>query len=451
MPSNSLWLTQREQVYAPLEGDVSADAVVVGGGITGLTTAYHLTRTGMNVVLLEARELARGTSGHTTAHVTSQHGLVYARLVKQFGRETAAVYARANEDAIGSMEETVGREAIDCGWVRQDSMAFTHSHARLQDIMDETAAAKELGIDADLRKGGDFVIPYLMAVRFRRQAMFHPVKYLHGLAAAITRGGGRIFESSRVQHVVQGRVETHSGSVSAPRVVLATHLPVVNFPGWYFARMVQSRSYVLALSRAEAIEGIWDCIDKNGKSWRMYRDLLIIADSGHRCGTQGRTGHFEKLRSFAARRIPGSLPECQWSAQDGITVDGLPYIGRYSRKTPWLFTASGFAKWGMTQGTAAGIILSALVKGDPDPSLGAFSPQRRVGLPGFAGLVWQNAATLGHLTTGFLRFGPPLCAHMKCRLVWNRDERTWDCPCHGSRFDESGNVLDTPAIHGIRQ
>ncbi|MDP2891556.1 MAG: FAD-dependent oxidoreductase [Bacillota bacterium] len=451
MPSKSLWLEERVQKFNPLRGEQAADVAVVGGGITGLTTAYLLTRAGMNVALVEAREVSSGASGHTTAHITSQHDLVYARWIKRFGMETASLYAKANESAISTIEGIIAEERIECDFTEVDSYAYTNDHARFTDILDEAQAASELGISAELKKDGDFILPYLMAVRFRNQAMFHPVKYLNGLAGAIVRGGGRIFEQSRVLHIREGQLETAEGVLRASKIIIATHLPVVNFPGWYFARVYQSRSYVLALSKAPQIDGMWDCIDKNGKTYRMYKDYLIVCGGGHKCGVQSKSSRYAELKSFCLRRIPGIRVEYSWSAQDGITIDGLPYIGQYSKKTPWLFVATGYAKWGMTQGTVAGSILASLIKKDENPYIDVFSPQRRMGLTAVSGLVSQNAATLAHLTTGFLRFGPPLCAHMKCRLVWNKDEHTWDCPCHGSRFDESGAVLEPPAIHGLKR
>jgi glycine/D-amino acid oxidase-like deaminating enzyme len=450
MPSKSFWLEEsKEQQYETLVGEASADVIIVGGGIAGLTSAYYLTKAGKKVVVVEAKSIGRGATGHTTAHITSQHDLIYAKLTNKFGWDVAKAYAKGNEAAILQIAENVSHEKIDCDFSFTDSYLFTIEEDKVTKIEEEAKIALKLGIKADIRRKDGFILPYLAAVRFKNQAIFHPVKYINGLAKAIVDGGGSIYEESRVLHIDKERVETEKGTVRAPIIVIATHFPVINLPGLYFARIYQHRSYIIALSGAPLVEGMWVSAEDKGKTFRNYHDLLVICGADHKTGTQSDVNHYENLVSFQKKYFPQSLLEYSWSAQDGITMDGLPYIGQYSKKTPGVYVATGFGKWGMTKGTMAGSIISDLITGKQNPYAFAFSPQRKFTWAALGGALSINATTTAHLVGGLFRVSCPTCPHFKCKLKWNKDESSWDCPCHGSRFDQFGHVLESPAIHGI--
>jgi glycine/D-amino acid oxidase-like deaminating enzyme len=449
MPSNSLWLEGHARKYETLRGDAKADVVILGGGIAGLTAAYLLSAAGVGVVVLEARTVVSGTSGHTTAHVTSQHDIVYAKRIKRFGLERARLIAEANESAIRLIAGIVEAEGISCGFLPQDSFIFTEDAKKEREIEDEAEAASKLGIMADVTSKAEFLFPYVAAVRFRNQAMFQPVQYLDGVASAIVRNGGRIYEMSRALHITDNAVQTDDGRVRTGFIVVATHIPVVNFPGWYHSRMYQNRSYVVALDNAPAVSGMWSSNEKDGHTYRMYGDKLLVCGGDNRCGTEKEIDHYDVLRKYTLGRFPSSRPSNFWSAQDAITLDGLPYIGRYSEHTRAMFVATGFGKWGMTQGTLAGSILCDLILDRENPWADVYSPQRKIVPAAVGHAVAMNAATAWHLASHAFKAKCPTCSHFKCKLVWNRDERSWDCPCHGSRFAEDGSVLDTPAIHGI--
>ena len=450
MSSKSLWLEESlGQQYESLVGEASADVIVVGAGIAGLSTAYFLTKAGKKVIVVEANTISRGATGHTTAHITSQHDLIYAKLVSSFGWDVASAYAKANEAAIRQISEIVSAEKIDCDFSFIDSNLFTVDEAKVAKIDEEVKVAKKLGIKADIRRKDGFILPYLAAARFKNQATFHPVKYCNGVAKAIVLGGGTIYEESRVLHIDKERVETEKGTVRAPIIVIATHFPVVNMPGLYFARVYQHRSYITALSGAPLVDGMWSSAKNDGKTFRNYKELLVVCGADHKTGTETDVNHYDILSDFQKKYFSASQVEYSWSAQDGITMDGLPYIGQYSKKMPGVYVATGFGKYGMTKGTLAGSIISDLIMGNQNPYAFAFCPERKLTLSGFGGAISINATTTAHLLGGLFRTSCPTCPHFKCRLKWNRDEKSWDCPCHGSRFDQSGHVLESPAIHGI--
>jgi glycine/D-amino acid oxidase-like deaminating enzyme len=449
MPSNSLWLVGQKQKYEALTSNIKTDVAIVGGGIAGLTTAYLLSNAGVKVTVLEARTIGSGTSGYTTAHITSQHDLIYDKWIKRFGFERAKLIAEANEGAIHLVAGIVSSEDIKCNFTAQDSFVFTEDRKKEKDIEAEAEAASRLGIMADITNKAPFLFPYQAAVRFRNQAMFHPTLYLAALAETVVKNGGNIYEFSRVLEFTNGAVQTANGSVYAKCMVIATHIPIINSPGLYRSMMYQHRSYAVSLENAPLPTGLWVDDVIGGYTYRTYDSKLIISGGGHRCGTEKDIGHYDALMKYILGRFPGARPTNFWSAQDAITLDGLPYIGRYSDKSYNLFVATGFNKWGMTQGTLSGNLLCDLILDKKNPYAEIYSPQRLPVAAAVGNAVTMNLTTAWKFAFGKMKARCPTCSHFKCKLVWNRDERSWDCPCHGSRFAEDGSVLATPAIHGI--
>ncbi len=437
----------------PLPGDMEAPVVVIGAGLAGLLTAYYLKQAGIRAVVLEADRIGGGQTNRTTAKITSQHNLVYDRILRTFGRGMAEHYANANEAAIGEYERLILEKGIDCDFVRCPACLYSRTGA--EPLIREAEAAQSLGIKASFET--DCELPFSVAgvTRFEDQARFHPLKFLAKMAEE-----AEVYEQTKVLKVEDKRVETAEGSVEAEQIVFASHFPFINVPGYYFARMYQERSYVVALEGAERPEGMYLGIDRDGLSFRTCGDLLLLGGGGHRTGENRRNGAgggcgYEALRCRAREIYPGCREAFRWSAQDCMTLDGLPYIGRFSRRKQDWYVATGFGKWGMTTAMVSARILTALISGQDCPEADVFSPQRHFTTQAAKELAVHGAYTVKGLAKHFLPAGKgnviPNCPHMGCRLEWNPEEESYDCPCHGSRFDREGRLLDGPAQTDCRK
>ena len=429
---NSVWAeTARIPAFPPLEGDTRTDVLIVGGGMAGLLCAYLLKRAGVDCLLVEAGRICGGISRNTTAKLTSQHGLCYDKLLKSLGAEKARLYWQANEAALAQYRQ-LGRE-IPCGLETRDAYVYTLDSP--EKLRRELEALERLGIPADLVQ--DLPLPFRTAgaVRFRNQAQFHPLKFAAGIAESLN-----IRERTTALEFAPGTVKTDRGTVRAEAVIMATHFPILNKHGGYFLRLYQHRSYVLALENAQDVNGMYLDEREGGLSFRTYEGRLLLGGGGHRTGKQG--DGWKDLESFVRTHYPEADIVCRWAAQDCMSLDGVPYIGPYSRATPGLYVATGFNKWGMTSSMAAAMVLRDLVQGRENPFAPVFSPARSSLHPQLAVNALASAANL-------LKPTAPRCPHLGCALNWNPEERSWDCPCHGSRFAENGKLLDGPATGGI--
>jgi glycine/D-amino acid oxidase-like deaminating enzyme/nitrite reductase/ring-hydroxylating ferredoxin subunit len=495
MKSASVWIdTGPDQQPLPrLEGHVRADVAVVGGGIVGLTTALLLAEAGVDVVLLEANRLGRGVSGHTTAKVTSQHGLIYARLRSKFGSDGARTYAAANEEGLAWIADRVERDGIACDFRRQPAYLYMEQQSGREKLEREAEAAVEAGLPAALLESVPLPYPVAGAVRFDDQAELHATRYLLGLAERIGGAGGRMFEGSRALAVSGGSpctVTTAAGGVSAERVVLASHYPFLA-RSLAFARLHPSRSYAIACSIAGASPpGMYINGESPTRSLRTAplegRELLLVGGEGHKTGEGGDTERrYLSLERFARAHWQLESVDYRWSTQDNLTVDGVPYVGRLMPRNDRLFMATGFAKWGMTGGTAAALLLFDLLLERDNLSASFFDPNRLTPLAGGPKLIEENARVAFHFfgdrlrkrgdrrledlapgegdivrhrgqkVAGHRRDDGTLvavstrCTHLGCQVAWNTAERSWDCPCHGSRFSPEGEVLQGPAVRDL--
>ncbi len=430
---DSIWKQTAELPrFAPLEGDLKTDVLVIGGGMAGLLCAYWLDRAGVDYALVEARRLCGGVTGNTTAKLTFQHGLIYARLLREFGLGRARLYLEANRAALGQYRELC-REA-GCDFQERDAYVYALTDRRK--LARELEALERLGFPAEFSRTPALPMPTAGAVKFTKQAQFHPLKF----AAAIAKGL-RIFEGTKVLELAPGRAVTNRGTVTAENIVAATHFPLLNKHGAYFLKLYQARSYVLALENVPEVGGMYVDEGEKGLSFRDYKGFLLLGGGGHRTGKKG--GGWRELEDFAKRRYPQAGIAARWAAQDCMTLDGVPYVGRYSRGTKGLYVATGFNKWGMTSSMAAARLLADLVQGKENPWAELFSPSRRVLRPQLAANAWES-------TMGLLTPTVPRCPHMGCALKYNPQEHSWDCPCHGSRFGEDGELLNNPATDDKR-
>lgn len=418
--------------FPALEGDLRTDVLVIGGGLAGLLCARALSRAGVDCVLIEENRLMHGVSGRTTAKATAQHGLIYGKLLQKFGPEKARLYWQANRDALDALR-ALAQEA-DCDWETQNNYLYqTDGTDKLEA---ELAACQRLDIPNLWADSLPLPFPVAGALGFFDQGQFHPLKL-----AAYAAKGLKIFENTKALAFLGDRVETPRGTVTAEKIIVATHFPLWNKHGAYFLKLYQQRSYVLALENAERVEGMYlDCAE-NGLSVRSAGQWLLLGGGGHRTGKQGLGW---KLPESAARQHwPGASVVARWATQDCITLDGMPYIGAYSRATPKVYVATGFRKWGMTASMVAATVLTDLVQGREDPYGGLFSPQRSMLHGQLLSNGLESAANL-------LRPTVPRCPHLGCALRWNAAERSWDCPCHGSRFSADGKLLNNPATDDLK-
>jgi glycine/D-amino acid oxidase-like deaminating enzyme/nitrite reductase/ring-hydroxylating ferredoxin subunit len=495
----SLWVaTSAHTEYPALAGDVEVDVAVLGGGITGITTARLLKAEGKTVALLEARRLVSGVSGYTTAKLTHGHSLVYGSLVSRFGVEGGRVYAESNQAAIERIAGLVEELGIDCDFERAANFVYSESAELAEDLEDEAEAARRCGINATITAATDLPFPVAAAIRVGDQAQFHPRKYLLPVAATIPDDGSHVFELTRARKVRSGEggcaVETGSGTVRARDVVVATHLPFLD-RGLFFAKAHPMMSYAVSAEIADgaAPRGMYISVDRPSRSIRSTprgegTRTLVLGGEGHKPGLDSDTERrYAALERTLTERFDAGPVEHRWSAHDYMPVDGVPYIGRLTRHSEHVYVATGFAKWGLTKGTLAAMVLTDLIVGRPNPWASFYDPHRltprastksflqengEVALHFVAGRV-KGRASRGELDRlapgegrvariagrpvaasrdedGMLRTFSATCTHLGCVVEWNTAERTWDCPCHGSRFGPDGAVLEGPAVDALK-
>ena len=490
----SYWVaTAPETGFPPYRGDdLKVDVAVLGGGITGLTTAMLLRQAGASVAVVEAGRVACGVTGYTTAKITSLHGLVYAKLASSFGQEGARVYGEANQEGLALIERLVEQLGIDCDFERLPAFTYTEDPRRVSAVEEEVAAAKQAGLPASFATEIGLPFPVEGAARLERQAQFHPRRFCVGLAEAIDGDGGRVFEQTRALDLRLGfpcTVKTSHGSLRATHVVLATQLPFYD-PAGLFARTSPSRSYALAVTLAEAAPpGMYLSADAATRSVRPLvagSHQAVLAGEEHKVGHGGDTrAHYDALEGWARERFPVESVDYRWSAQDYLPADNVPYIGRLLPGYGRLHVATGFKKWGMTHSAVAAMLLRDQITGRPNPWSGLFKATRLrplasakelavqnldVGLrfvgdrlltlrpspawglaPGQAGIRELDGEKVAAYRDddGRLHAVSGRCTHLGCLVAWNAAERTWDCPCHGSRYGYDGKVVQGPAVDDL--
>lgn len=480
--------------YPTLNEDIKTDAAIVGGGITGLTTAWLLKKAGLRVVVLEADRIVQGTSGHTTAKITSQHSLIYEKIRNTLGEERTKQYADANETAIRRIEKIIEENSIECDFYRLPAYVYTHAEEYAEKIEKEARTAESVGIKAHLVDSTPLPFQVRTAMRFDDQAQFHPRKYLLKLAEMIVKEDCHIFEHTRVIDLHEGKtcsVITERGlRVSAGKVVLASHYPFYDRHGLYFSRLYPERSYVLGVRiRNDFPEGMFITAEDPGRSLRYQlfgKDRLILVGGEHHKTGHGENTmeHYEKLRDFSQQTFDVEDIPYMWSTQDYTSADEIPYAGRLTSNRTNIYVASGFAKWGMTNSYASASIITDLITDGRSPWADVYDPSRFTPGASAKNFVVENADVASNFISGKLSMAPEnidikpgeagyvehegskagvymdrqgephyvetSCTHLGCGLRWNSAELSWDCPCHGSRFTYEGDIIDGPAHKSIK-
>ena len=429
----SLWTkTTNLPEFPSFRGEGKTDVLIVGGGMAGLLCAWEMEKNGTDYMLLEADRICSGVTAGTTAKLTSQHGLHYHKIASRFGIEKAAVYYQANEEALERFRKLC--QDGDCDF--QQSDACVYSRSDLLGLEKELRVLQRIGVPANFVPNPDLPFETVGAVRVPNQGHFHPLKFAKKISAGLN-----ICEHSRVTGFDGSAWHTDKGTIRAETVIVATHFPFLNKHGGYFLKQYQHRSYVLALQDAKKMDAMYVSDSMTRLSFRNYGDLLLLGGGSHRTGKQG--GGWVELERFARNYYPEAKIRHCWATQDCITLDDMPYIGRYGRGTNRLFVATGFNKWGMTGSMVASHILADMVAGKKNPYEALYTPERTMLRP-------RLAANSVHALWNVLTPTGPRCPHMGCALKWNYQEHSWDCPCHGSRFSEEGKLLDNPATGDLQ-
>ena len=495
---NSLWLEKNSiENFSTLDKNIESEICIIGGGIFGISTAYYLSKYGYKVVLVERDKIASKVTGHTTAKITSQHGLIYHYLLNQYGKDFARKYYLANQKAIGNIEKIINTNNIECDFKKQTSNVYTTNTSEIAKIEEEIKALEELDIEA--RKIEDSPLPFdiVSGIEFQNQAQFNPIKYISGLVNKIKENKGLIFENTTCYDIKKegnGYIcYTKNNEIKAKYVVIATQYPFINFPGIYFAKMYQSSSYVIGIdAKTKLFDGMYINIQSPIYSFRTAiddgKEILLLGGLDHKTGENIEyKDSYGLLEEKAKEWYPNCEIKYHWSTRDCITLDKIPYIGEFSNILPDVYVGTGFNKWGMTSSNVAARIITDKITGKENEYEEVFKATRVnpiVNKDEVKNMVSQTAKSLvverlkgsnkenienmkqetGQIleidgekvgvykdVEGQVFAVKPVCTHLGCILNWNNADKTWDCPCHGSRFDYTGKNINNPAIKDLEK
>ena len=500
---NSLWLNEKtKEKFPKLEKDLETQVCIIGAGILGISTAYYLTQKGYNVTILERDKIANRVTGHTTAKITSQHGLIYHYLLNQYGKEFARKYYLANQKSIQEIEKIITQNQIECDFERKNSYVYTTNQSELEKIEEELHALKELDIEASKIEKSPLPFEIVSGIEFKNQAQFNPIKYIGGLVKQIIDSKGKIFENTMCYDIKRDGDSyicyTENNMVKAKYVVLASHYPFINFPGVYFAKMYQSSSYVIGIdTKSELFDGMYINIQSPIYSFRTAKDadkkILLLGGGDHKTGENtSYQDSYGLLEEKAKHWYPNCEIKYRWSTRDCITLDKIPYIGEFSNTLPNMYVGTGFNKWGMTSSNVAARIIADKIAGKENEYSEVFEATRlnpivnkdevknmvsktvkslvveRIEEPEkvindeislddikqeTGQIIEWNGEKVGVYKDieGKIFAVKPVCTHLGCILNWNDADKTWDCPCHGSRFDYTGKNLYNPALKDLKK
>lgn len=423
----SIWNEiEKTNNFEKLQKDINCDVLVIGGGMAGVLTAYYLQKEGRQVVLVEANTVGSGMTANTTAVITAQHDTPYYQLLNMHGEKRTKDYLNANLEAVKEFDLLIKEENIDCDFEVVPSYMYSREYI----LDDEVATLKKLGYNAELVF--DTHLPYAVksAVKFDNMAQFHPLKFLYALADKLT-----IYENTFIKRIDGHTAYTEEYKITFDKAVVASHFPFMDSHGWFFVKMHQRRSYVMALTGVESMPASYIDDKDEGFYFRSYKDTLLIGKGEHRTGMK--TTALEELKEFKQKFYPNSEIKCVWANQDCVTLDDMPYIGKYGSMSD-VYVTTGFNLWGMTGSMVGAKILCDTICGRENKYAKTFATKRRI-------LRVQLFANIGMVLLNMIYPSVKRCPHLGCALHYNKREHSWDCSCHGSRFDENGKLINNPA------
>lgn len=493
----SYWVESTKKTnYPEISENMDTDVLIIGGGITGIVTAYMLSNSGLNICLIDADKMAMGVTANTTAKITSQHGLLYDYLLNSFGFETAKGYLDSNEDAIKTISDIIRKENIDCDFVSQDSYVYTCDKSNVAKIVDEVSAVTSLGLNAEYVTSCPLPFPIEAAIKFPGQAQFHPRKYLLSLLPILEKSGVKILENSKVIDIKHpsNRYEVYVNEykITAKYLVMASHYPIKNFPGMYFIKMYQDSSYAVGVElENDVFDGMYISCDEPVTSFRNTmqdngKKLLIVGGSSHKTGATDVDieSSYKNIENYIKSIYPKAKIKYRWMTEDCVSLDKIPYIGEFSKFLPNMYVATGYKKWGMTTSHVAAKIISDKILERENPYENIYTATRLEPIKNskeFGNILKQSAYSLainkfsapiisyeelendsgGVVDYKGKKLGiykdkkgkmfavVPYCKHLGCELSWNNLEKTWDCPCHGSRYDYMGKIITEPTTEDL--
>lgn len=496
---SSYWVDSTQKTnYPKLDKDIETDVCIIGGGITGISTAYLLSKENpnLNITILEADLIAMGVTANTTGKVTSQHGLLYNYLYNSFGKDTAMGYLNSNEDAIRLIENIVKKENIECNFTKEDAYVYTCEKQNDEKIKEELNTLNSIGFEAEYLKETPLPFDIVSAIKFPNQAQFHPREYLLALLPILEKNNVKIYENSKVVDIKHKddyyEIHANDSVVTAKYLVLASHYPIKNFPGMYFIKMYQDSSYVIGVeTEQEIFDGVYISCDTPVTSFRNIiqpngKKLLIVGGSGHKTGATDVNieDSYINLENYIKTIYPDAKVKYKWMTEDCVTLDKIPYIGEFSNFLPNMYVATGYKKWGMTTSHVAARIITDKILEKNNPYEEIYTSTRLEPLKNskeFGNILKQSVYSLGinkikepiidyndleNDSGGVVDYNgvkvgiykdkdgniyavEPYCKHLGCELSWNNLEKTWDCPCHGSRYDYEGNIITEPTTEAL--
>lgn len=459
---NSLWLDGLEApAFGALTDDVRHDVIVVGGGIAGVLAAERIAAGGADVAVVESRQIGRGVTGNTTGKVSALQQTMLSKISDARGSDAARAYADASHAGLKLIADLVADHKIECGWERTDAWTFAEDQSQTAAIETEFIAAAAAGLPVSTEVETGLPVESWGAVRLADQAQFNASAFTIGLAEAVSGNGVTVYEHAQITKLSETRngvrLETGAFSLVADRVVIATSFPFAD-RGLYFARLNPQRSYCIALEiDGEVPEGMFISAGSKTRSLRAVDApdgsgrRLIVGGEGHRVGEDEPPDRYEALARWARQHFDVKSITHAWSSQDNMTFDHLPMVGPLRPLSGKVHVITGFNKWGLATAGAAAVEIEARLRGEPGPWQSVFDSQRKVPreLREVLHAGWKFTE---HLVTDELKHrSAPRCTHLGCRLIWNDAEKSWDCPCHGSRFSSAGKVLQGPATKDIAE